>query len=242
MQRKIRSNKSSAIQKREGVQVLNKTMKTLLLTLTLVFCSFSVSFADFSYGDRGDEVLAIQKQLAALSYDVGGIDGIFGTATEDAVKKFQQSKGLGVDGIVGNGTYRALMNREMPVNRSGNSSITRSILRTAYSMRGVPYVFGGTSPYGFDCSGFTQYCFRHAGISIPRLADSQYYAATRISTNQLRPGDLVFFNTYAPGVSHVGIYVGDGQFIHASSSQGITVSYLWSDYWGPRYLGAGRVY
>ena len=59
----------------------------------------------------------------------------------------------------------------------GNSALTRSILRTAYGLRGVPYVFGGTSPYGFDCSGFTSYVFRQAGISIPRMADGQYYAS-----------------------------------------------------------------
>ena len=170
-----------------------RKLASLLLGLTLSCFSFSMTFADFAYGDRGNEVMEIQKQLATLHYSVGELDGVFGPATEQAVKSFQAAKGLTADGVVGDATYRSLMNKEMPVNRSGNSALTRSILRTAYGLRGVPYVFGGTSPYGFDCSGFTSYVFRQAGISIPRMADGQYYASTRLSSANLRPGDLVFF-------------------------------------------------
>lgn len=219
-----------------------RKLASLLLGLTLSCFSFSMTFADFAYGDRGNEVMEIQKQLATLHYSVGELDGVFGPATEQAVKSFQAAKGLTADGVVGDATYLSLMNKEMPVNRSGNSALTRSILRTAYGLRGVPYVFGGTSPYGFDCSGFTSYVFRQAGISIPRMADGQYYASTRLSSANLRPGDLVFFTTYAAGASHVGIYVGNGQFIHASSSRGVMVSDVFTGYWGARYIGAGRVY
>ncbi|MBR1512021.1 MAG: C40 family peptidase, partial [Acidaminococcaceae bacterium] len=193
-------------------------------------------------GDRGEEVVEIQKQLAVLQFNVGTIDGVFGPATEQAVKEFQKSKGLTADGIVNDGTYRDLMNKELPPDRYGNHAMTRNILRTAYSMLGVPYMFGGTSPGGFDCSGFVCYVFGKAGISLPRMADLQYDAVTRISTSNLRSGDLVFFQTYAPGASHVGIYVGDGKFIHASSSKGISVAEVFTGYWGARYLGAGRVY
>jgi len=213
-----------------------------LLAVALSCFSATMSFADFSEGDRGSEVVEIQKQLASLNYSIGSVDGVFGPATEQAVKEFQAARGLSVDGIVGEATYRSLMNRAMPVNRSGNSALTRSILRNAYAMRGVPYVFGGTSPYGFDCSGFTSYVFAQSGIYIPRTADGQYYASRRIPSSSLRPGDLVFFTTYAPGASHCGIYVGNGQFIHASSSQGVTVSSVFGGYWGERYIGAGRVY
>jgi cell wall-associated NlpC family hydrolase len=109
-------------------------------------------------------------------------------------------------------------------------------------MLGVPYSFGGMSPGGFDCSGFVCYVYGKAGISLPRMADSQYYSLTHIPRANLQSGDLVFFETYCPGPSHVGIYIGDGKFIHASSSKGITVSEVFTGYWGARYLGAGRAY
>ncbi len=219
-----------------------KKLTTLFAAVTISCFSFSTAFADFAYGDRGEEIVEIQKQLAVLHYNVGTVDGIFGPATEKAVKEFQAAKGLTVDGVVNDGTYRNLMNKEMPPDRYGNHAMTRTILRTAYSMLGVPYMFGGMSPGGFDCSGFVCYVFRQAGISLPRMADTQYDAVTHVNTSSLRSGDLVFFQTYAPGASHVGIYVGDGKFIHASSSKGITVSEVFTGYWGARYLGAGRVY
>jgi cell wall-associated NlpC family hydrolase len=225
------------------VHVLSKQRKPIIcLMFMLLMLMCSVAFASFGYGDRGDEVVSIQKRLVELSYDVGGVDGSFGQGTETAVKAFQRANGLEEDGVVGETTYRALMNRDMPVNRSGaRTSALRNVLRTAYNMEGVPYVFGGTTPYGFDCSGFTQYCFASAGISLSRMADSQYYESTRISTSELRPGDLVFFSTYADGASHVGIYVGDGRFIHAGTSTGVAVSNLFDGYWGNCYIGAGRV-
>ena len=197
------------------------------------------AFASFQRGDDGEEVLAIQKRLVELNYTVGTLDGEFGPATEKAIKAFQAAQGLEVDGVVGSATYRALMNKELPPNRAQNT--VRNILRAAYSVIGTPYVFGGTTPYGFDCSGFTQYAFARAGIYLPRMADSQFYSGRQISMSQLRPGDLIFFTTYEPGASHVGIYVGDGNFIHAGTSTGVTVSSAFTGYWGARYYGACRV-
>ena len=211
----------------------------LFVVLTLI--NVSLVFASFGYGDQGQEVTDIQNRLVQLHYDVGGVDGVFGHGTETAVKSYQRDNNLESDGVVGAQTYRALMNREMPVNRSGNSAAIRTVLRTAYNMRGVPYVFGGTSPYGFDCSGFTQYAFSAAGYNLPRMADSQYYAFRKVSSGNLQPGYLVFFSTYEYGPSHVGIYLGDGNFINASSSRGVAVDSLNSSYWGSCYIGARRV-
>lgn len=219
-----------------------KKLATFVAAAALTCFSFSTAFADYAVGDRGQEVIEIQKQLAVLHYEVGTVDGVFGPATEKAVKDFQAAKGLKVDGIVNDATYRNLLNKDMPPDRYGNHMMTRTILKTAFSMLGVPYMFGGMSPGGFDCSGFVCYVFGKAGISLPRMADSQYYALTHITRGNLQTGDLVFFETYCPGPSHVGIYVGDGKFIHASCSQGITVSEVFTGYWGARYLGAGRVY
>lgn len=215
--------------------------KVLVFCMTVLFslsCAVT-ALASFQRGDDGQEVVAIQKRLVELSYSINNIDGDFGPETERAVKNFQADKGLEVDGIVGSATYRALMNREMLPNRS--NSVVRNVLRSAYSVIGTPYVFGGTTPYGFDCSGFTQYAFARAGVYLPRMADSQFYSGRQISMSQLRPGDLIFFTTYEPGASHVGIYVGDGNFIHAGTSTGVTVSSAFTGYWGARYYGACRV-
>ncbi len=120
------------------------------------------------------------------------------------------------------------------------AAMASNLTRNAMRFLGVPYAFGGTSGYGFDCSGFTQHVFAMMGVHLPRMADEQYYAGKSFA-GQPRRGDLVFFHTYASGVSHVGIALGDGKFIHASSSHGVMVSSLHDSYWGPRYLGAKRV-
>ncbi len=106
---------------------------------------------------------------------------------------------------------------------------------------GVTYKTGGTTTNGFDCSGFTRYVFLKLGMTLPRQSTSQYKMGTAVSKSQLRPGDLVFFNTLGKGVSHVGISVGSGKFAHASSSRGVIVSSLSESYYAKRYVGAKRV-
>jgi cell wall-associated NlpC family hydrolase len=120
--------------------------------------------------------------------------------------------------------------------------LASKVISTAKSFLGVPYVWGGTSPQGFDCSGFIQYVFVKNGVSLPRVASDQYKAGTGVSKSNLKPGDLVFFETYKSGASHVGIYLGANQFIHASSGAGkVTISDLTSSYYTSHYYGARRV-
>ncbi len=119
------------------------------------------------------------------------------------------------------------------------SKIAQELTRSALRFLGVPYAFGGTSSAGFDCSGFVQHVFALLGVSLPRTADAQYDVG-RPAVGGPRPGDLVFFDTYG-GVSHVGIYLGHGTFVHASSSHGVTVSHLSESYWAARYVGAKRL-
>ena len=116
------------------------------------------------------------------------------------------------------------------------SALTRNALR----FLGVPYSFGGTTSAGFDCSGYVQHVFAMMGRHVPRTADAQYYAAQPIA-GWPQPGDLVFFQTYTAGPSHVGISLGGDRFVHASSSHGVTVSSLHESYWSARYLGAKRI-
>ncbi|MEO6913586.1 MAG: C40 family peptidase [Candidatus Baltobacteraceae bacterium] len=120
------------------------------------------------------------------------------------------------------------------------SSMARNLTKDALRFLGVPYVFGGTSTTGFDCSGYVQHVFAMMGVHIPRTADAQYSAGTRVSGAGMRPGDLVFFQTYESGPSHVGIFLGKGHFVHASS-HGVMVSSLSDSYWSSRYLGAKRL-
>lgn len=116
------------------------------------------------------------------------------------------------------------------------------VISTAKKYLGVPYVWGGATPSGFDCSGFIQYIYAQHGITLPRTTAEQYGAGASIAKASLKPGDLVFFETYKAGPSHVGIYLGDNQFIHASSGSGkVMVSNLTSSYYTEHYIGSIRV-
>lgn len=117
------------------------------------------------------------------------------------------------------------------------------ILAEAQKYLGTPYVYGGASPAGFDCSGFVYYVLKQLGFSPYRTPASQYNQGTYVSKANLQVGDIVFFaGTYASGISHVGIYAGNGQFLHSPNSRS-TVSYsdLTSGYWAQHYYGARRM-
>lgn len=130
--------------------------------------------------------------------------------------------------------------RHRPLLASRRGRLMTRITEMARHFIGVPYVWGGTSPHGLDCSGFTMRVYKMAGITIRRLADEQYYQGK--PTSSPLPGDLVFFHTYLPGPSHVGIYLGSNTFIHASSRRGVTISSLGDPYYRSRYLGARRFF
>ena len=117
-----------------------------------------------------------------------------------------------------------------------------TLVDTALGFRGTPYLFGGTNPTGFDCSGLVSYVFAQHGIAMPRLAAQQFEVGRKVELNDVEPGDLVFFSTIAPGPSHVGIAVGAGEFVHAPSSRGwVRTERLDSRYWRQRFIGATRV-
>lgn len=250
--------------------------KVCMIAAVMAAASLPVGAASISVGSKGDDVLAVQKQLRKLGYDVK-TNGVYTKDTAKAVSQFQKDKKIQVSGTVGGWTYYLLTgkrtmltdapktNKTSKANKfanidNGGKSYTggstakvskwkqfgkdefgKSVVSTAYEYLGVPYVFGGNDTDGFDCSGFTKYVFSHNGIELPRLADEQYEVGEKVSRSELVPGDLVFFTTYEPGVSHTGIYVGNNNFISATSSGGIRVDSLDSSYWGPRYVGATRV-
>lgn len=116
------------------------------------------------------------------------------------------------------------------------------IIETAEEHLGVPYVWGGTSPKGFDCSGFTQYVFKENGYNLYRVAKAQITQGEFIEIEDLTTGDLIFFErTYnTKGASHVGIFIDDGEFIHCANG-GVKISSLSEKYWESHLLGARRI-
>jgi cell wall-associated NlpC family hydrolase len=124
---------------------------------------------------------------------------------------------------------------------SRRGRLIMGVTSTARRFLGVPYSMGGTTSRAFDCSGFVMRVFLIHGIQLPRTCDVQWQKGRPVPRGKEEPGDLVFFETYLPGPSHVGIYLGNGNFIHASSSRGVTISSLKETYYRARYLGARRV-
>ncbi|KAB7743865.1 cell wall lytic activity [Nostocoides sp. F2B08] len=169
-------------------------------------------------GSRGESVRVIQRIVGTVP------DGVFGPKTHAAVKRYQARKGLVVDGIVGPKTARAMglafgtaaSRSTSTASRSASrtSTSTSGVLAVAAKYTGIMYRYGGTSPStGFDCSGFTQFVFGKVGVKLPRTADAQRRATTRVSSP--RPGDLVFFGSPA---YHVGIYAGNGMMYDSGRS------------------------
>ena len=208
-----------------------------------------MSTATLEKGDSGEQVKKVQTQLKKLGYFDGSLGGNFGDITTAAVKEFQKANDLTVNGKAdkdtrellnsGDGVTKAEYDKanqkeeeeekeedkqeESSSGHSHSSSQVEKIISAARAQLGKPYVWGATGMSSFDCSGLTTYAFRQAGISLSRTAYAQGYGkGTKLTMNQLKRGDLVFFNTISDSdlCDHVGIYLGDNQFIHASSGGG----------------------
>lgn len=196
-------------------------------------------------GSRGSNVTELQNMLRALGHLNGRADGIFGPQTKAALVKFQKDWDLVSDGIATTSTWNKLqevssVHKGDSSSNSGGSSNssfnTMNLIADASNYLGVPYLWGGTTASGFDCSGFIQHVFRNNGVNLPRTVAQQWNATKAVSSPKV--GDIVYFETYTSGPSHNGIYIGNNQFIHSGSSTGVTVTSMSNSYWQQRYLGA----
>lgn len=189
---------------------------------------------------RDWKLTVAQQKLELLGYDVDRKDGRISKDTTVAIKKFQKEHGLKKSGKLDTKTYNKISWEAFKM--EGIPDVRgKDIVKTAAKYKGVPYKFGGTTPKGFDCSAYVQYVFGKHDAKLPRTADAQVLDGIFVLKSKLKPGDLVFFSTYASGASHVGIYAGSGKFWSASTSRGVVLDSLDTGYWKEHYYGARRV-
>jgi cell wall-associated NlpC family hydrolase len=181
------------------------------------------------YGDSGTAVRYVQVNLRRAYLNVP-VSNWYGSATRKGVADLQRKIGLHPTGTVNSRTWNALY----VINRYGFPKPKRStfharVLREAAKLKGTPYRYGGTSPRGFDCSGYTGYVYKRAGKKLPRTSRAQYSATKHLSRRAAKPGDLVFFKSSGGRVYHVGIYAGGNMLWH-SSKPGVPVkkAKIWS--------------
>ncbi len=224
----------------------------LVMIISIILIPSSV-FADF--GDTTlkrdmthPDVIELQQKLKQLGFFTENkLTNFFGSKTEDAVKKFQKSVGITADGTAGSKTLKAI---DIKLHTASTSTVSRgdarpelgsTITKYAKEFLGKPYKWGASNEKSFDCSGFTMYIYNNFNIKLGHSAASQFQEGIKIAKANLKQGDAVFFTTYKKGASHVGIFIGDNKFIHASSSGGkVIITDLNTAYYKSRYIGARR--
>ena len=175
------------------------------------------------------------------TYTVVSGDSLWGISVKNNVTVDQLKK---INGLSTNSIYVGQVLKLTTPENNSNIEITdknkvETLIAEAKKYIGVPYVWGGSTPNGFDCSGYINYVFNKVDVSIPRTVATIWNAATPVSSP--KSGDIVFFET-GTGPSHAGIYIGENKFIHAGSSTGVTITDMNNSYWKARYLGAKTMF
>jgi len=201
-------------------------------------------FTQLQAGDTGELVKLVQQKLQQLELYKGEPTSSFDDATKEAVTKFQTANGLDATGVVDKATLLKL-NTASAAKADANrgSALGRNVVNYAKEFLGAPYRWGASNGKTFDCSGYVMYIFKKFDVKLGHGADDQFSIGTKVAKEDLQLGDAVFFTTYKKGASHVGIYIGNNKFIHASSSGGeVTITDLDSSYYKARYIGARRYF
>lgn len=221
--------------------------------------SEAVKFYTMFPGDQGDDIYAMQERLIKLEYMDSDATGYYGTGTTLAVRLFQETNGLVADGTAGKETRallysdKALKNGETLPFEPGDSEVSPSssvakLLSVAESQKGKRYVYGASGPNAYDCSGFVYYAMKGAGVSVSRMSSAGYASVSSWQTiskkSDLKVGDLVFFKSdSSSSISHVGIYIGNGNIIHAAPSLGgVGVSTMSSGYYSRNFVKGKRIF
>lgn len=207
-----------------------------------IVCDTSVNFR--SQPNTSSSVLASLRNGTVVS--VTGVQGGWFKVTYNGQKGYVHPDYLSFSNVQGSGSTGSSGSSSITppsnsVSYNGSSEKRAAVLEYAAQFLGTPYVYGGSTPSGFDCSGFTSYVFKNTVGSIPRVAQAQFDATTRVSMHELLPGDLVFFGSSASSISHVGIYVGNNQFIHSPHTGDVVKYDSLTGSYASRFQGGGRV-
>ena len=259
---------TEAVKKFQRTHGLEATGSMTADSLTLLY-SDSAKYYTMYPGDSGDDIKEMQDRLAQLGYFEGTSTGYFGSITTNAVKCFQETNGLAIDGVVGKNTRKLLYSDEAKASAGGSSASSSSssgsgassgssssassdnstiqrVLDVANSQMGKPYSYGSSGPNSYDCSGFVYYCLKNSGVATGRLSSAGYSNVSSwqdiSDMSSLSVGDLIYFKSDKSSVvSHIGIYIGGGSMIHcAPSSGGVNISSITSGYYNRNFLGAKR--
>jgi peptidoglycan DL-endopeptidase CwlO len=169
-------------------------------------------------------------------------DGEYGPITRAAVRRYQQARGLLVDGIAGPQTLGALgLPTDVTLGEDAPFVGASTVLGAMRSQLGKPYAWGGVGPDSWDCSGLTLWAFRAVGVELPRTTYGQVGMGSPVDRGSIQPGDLVFWDTDGSGPSHVGVATSPTTAISATSSGGVREHMIFDDYWGGRYIGTRRL-
>lgn len=250
---------SLGVQSTQNVAVTTKSNDQVILSNAPIVAQSPV-YTDpnlMKIGSRGESVSKLQQRLKDLGYYTqAAVTGYYGNVTATAVRSFQASNDLTADGIAGSKTLaKVYSNTAAKATNTGNTgSATASpggnkTVELAKQHLGKPYLWGGNGPNSFDCSGFVHYILKQQGFKGERMSansQSNYAAWKLVDYKNMVAGDLMFFDTRKDGsvpIGHVGIYMGNGQMIHASSSAGkIVISQVTSGYYKEQFRRARRVF